>query len=311
MQAYTTDEQTIKHLDSLETEKRNLNSIGITSFSTLEILQCINNEDQTVALRVAQAFPAIEKAVELITARMKNKGRLVYVGAGTSGRLGYMDAAECRPTYGTKEDAIACVMAGGHKAVFTAQEMLEDEWEMAQEDLEKWGLQPEDVVLAASASGRTPYCISALDYANSIGAGTVALACNLHSEMANHAQVGIEVNTGAEVIMGSTRMKAGTAQKMVMNLISTTVMIKLGRTYDNLMVMITARNTKANHRLVRLFTTISDNPDETYAQQMLEAASGNLSIALLMSAFQIEQGAAKELLEKHNGHFANALGALK
>ena len=278
--------------------------------STMEMLACINNQDQTVALRVRDALPAIAQAVDLLEKRLTKGGRLVYVGAGTSGRLGFMDAAECRPTYGIGDDTVSCVMAGGQDAVFHANEQLEDKSNMAREDLVQWGLTPKDVVVAAAASGRTPYCISALDYARSIGAGAISIACNLQSEMSDHADVSIEVATGAEVVMGSTRMKAGTAQKLIMNMISTAVMIKLGRTYDNLMIMINSRNVKANNRVLRLFEEAVGKQDPYYAEEMLAKAEGNLSIAVLMDLTGQSYEICVATLAAHNGHFLRALEAL-
>ena len=305
------DQRTIRRLESLDTEQRNPASKGISAWPTMEMLRCINTQDQTVALRVADALPDIAKAVDLVVGRMERGGRLVYVGTGTSGRLGYMDAAESPPTYGCDEDTVACVMAGGHDAVFRAQELLEDHGEIARADLEAWGLRPADTVVAASASGRAPYCVSALDYAASIGAGTVALVCNTDSEMGRHAEVAIEIHTGAEVIMGSTRMKAGTAQKMVMNMISTAAMVRMGRTFDNLMVMIKAHNVKANHRMLRLFAQIVDNPDLDYAREMMEAADGDLSVAVLMALYGVTPERARDAIDEHGGHFGDVMQALE
>lgn len=305
------DQQTIQRLETLSTEQRNPASMGLSSWTTLELLRCINEQDQMVAHQVARVLPDIAKAVEIISERMERGGRLVYVGTGTSGRLGYMDAAECPPTYGCGEDAVTCVMAGGRDAVFHAHEALEDHGEIARSDLEKWGLKAEDTVVAASASGRTPYCVSALDYALSLGCGRVALVCNRDSEMARHADVAIEVDTGPEVIMGSTRMKAGTAQKMVMNMLSTAVMVRMGRTYDNLMIMIKARNTKANHRMLRLFSQAVGNPDLNHAREMLAAADGDLGLAVLMERTGFSLQEVQRALEAQHGHFDRALWSLE
>lgn len=182
------DQQTIQRLETLSTEQRNPASMSLSSWTTLELLRCINEQDQMVAHQVARVLPDIAKAVEIISERMERGGRLVYVGTGTSGRLGYMDAAECPPTYGCGEDAVTCVMAGGRDAVFHAQEALEDHGEIARSDLEKWGLKAEDTVVAASASGRTPYCVSALDYALSLGCGRVALG--MQPRLGNGASCG-------------------------------------------------------------------------------------------------------------------------
>lgn len=282
----------------LHTEQRNAATCGIDQMDTLTMLEKINAEDQTVALKVRQALGQIAQVVELIVPRMKQGGRLVYVGAGTSGRLGYMDAAECAPTYGMAQDAVACVMAGGHDAVFCAQEGLEDDAERGAADLKAWGLRPLDTVVAAAASGRTPYCVGALDYARSIGAGTVSLACNPHSAMGSHAQVAIEVDTGSEAIMGSTRMKAGTAQKMVMNMLSTAVMVRLGRTYDNLMICLHAKNEKISNRIIRLFNEATGAAGSDHAQEMLRRAGGRLDAAILMEKTGCSREAAEDALSQ-------------
>ena len=269
-------------LEQLHTEQRNTSTIGIASCTTLEMLEKINDEDQKVAAQVRKALPDVARAVELIVERMRHGGRLVYAGAGTSGRLGYMDAAECRPTYGIAENKVSCVMAGGRDAVFSAKESLEDDRAGAREDLRQWGLLPADVVVAAAASGRTPYCIGALDYPREIGAGAISIACNPGSAMSAHADVAIEVDTGAEAIMGSTRMKAGTAQKMIMNMLSTAAMVRLGRTYDNLMICLRARNGKIAYRMVRLYCEATGCTDEEEARRALRAADGQLDIAIFM-----------------------------
>lgn len=271
----------VQGVSQLHTEQRNPKTLGIDQMSTGEILKLINDEDQTVALKVQEALPAVEQAVELIVERVRRGGRMVYVGAGTSGRLGYMDAAECGPTYGLM-DTVTCVMAGGQDAVFRAKERVEDDAEGAARDLKAWGLSEKDVVIAIAASGRTPYCIGALDYAKEIGAGRVCIACNPHCEMAPHAQVAIEVDTGCEVVMGSTRMKAGTAQKMVMNMLSTAVMIRIGRTCDNLMVCMAAKNGKLGNRTIRLFSEATGETDTARIEQALLQAEGRLDVAILM-----------------------------
>ncbi|MDD3335858.1 MAG: N-acetylmuramic acid 6-phosphate etherase [Eubacteriales bacterium] len=263
----------------LHTEQRNPRSVGIAQMETLGILQTINKEDRTVADAVTLALPSVAKAVELIVPRAQAGGRLVYVGAGTSGRLGYMDAAECYPTYGS--DLVQCVMAGGRDAVFHAVEAEEDSAGAAKRDLEAFGLTAGDVVFAVAASGRTPYCVGALIYARQLGAASISMACNPHAEMSGYADVAIEVDTGAETIMGSTRMKAGTAEKMVMNMVSTTLMIRLGRTWDNLMIQMTAHNSKLNNRTLRLLEEAIGWEDDEHAAQILEKADGRLELAVL------------------------------
>ena len=272
----------MENISLLHTEQRNPDTVGFPELSTMEMLQKINREDQKIACAVEKALPAVAKAVDLIVPRMRKGGRMVYVGAGTSGRLGYMDAAECAPTYGVAYDRVMCVMAGGKEAVFRPQEALEDKAEAAVADLKAWNLSASDTVVAAAASGRTPYCIGALDYARSIGAGAVCVVCNPDSEMGKHAEVAIEVDTGCETIMGSTRMKGGTAQKMVMNMLSTTVMVKLGRAYDNLMICLTAKNGKISNRIVRLFKEATGETDSAKIREWLNAGEGRLEVSIAM-----------------------------
>ncbi|MEG0766743.1 MAG: N-acetylmuramic acid 6-phosphate etherase [Clostridia bacterium] len=298
-------------LAGLLTEQRNAHSLGIAEMSTRDMLTCINREDQTVAQRVAEAIPQIAQAVERIVPRMRAGGRMVYVGAGTSGRIGYMDAAECGPTYGVAEDRIACVMAGGRPAVFAPQEMLEDSKEMAASDLAAWGLTGQDVVIAAAASGRTPYCLGALQYAQELGALRIALSCNEGSEMGQAAEIAIEVATGPEVIMGSTRMKAGTAQKLLMNMLSTAVMLRLGRTCDNLMIHIRARNRKASCRVLRLFAEATGNHDPKAAERRLEEAQGQLPVAALCEMTGQPVATVRAALDQTDGDFAAARARLE
>lgn len=291
-------------VELLHTEQRNPATIGIDRLATLEMLETINREDQSVALAVQKALPQVAQAVDAIAQRMRRGGRMVYMGAGTSGRIGIMDAAECGPTYGV--DSISCLMAGGHEAVFHAQEAAEDSEEMGAKDLQIFGLRPEDCVVAAAASGRTPYCIGGLEYARSIGALAVSLACNPNAAMSSHADIAIEVDTGAEVVMGSTRMKAGTAQKMVMNMLSTGVMIRCGRTCDNLMVYMAAKNGKLNNRIVRLFSEAVGCEDTAYAQQRMAQAQGNLAAAVLMEKTGVDLDRAQQALAQTQD-FARAL----
>ena len=272
----------IENVGLLHTEQRNPDTIGFASLSTAEMLKKINNEDKKVALAVEKSLPQIEKAVDLIFERVNKGGRMVYVGAGTSGRLGFMDASECRPTYGVDEGRVTCVMAGGREAVFSAKENVEDDPVRAAQDLKDFGLTDLDTVIAVAASGRTPYCIGALDYAKSIGAGAVSISCNPGAKLSTHADAPIEVDTGCETIQGSTRMKAGTAQKMIMNMLSTTVMVKMGRTYDNLMVCLHCKNEKIGNRMIRLFNEATGCEGKDDAEKYMKAAEGKLDAAILM-----------------------------
>lgn len=287
-----------ERIELLHTEQRNPNTIGIADMPTLEMLERFNREDQGVAMAVHAALPQVAKAVDAIAARMRNGGRMVYAACGTSGRLGIMDAAECGPTYGIDYEDIICLMAGGHDAVFHAQEGKEDLPELGKNALKEFGLRALDTVVAAAASGRTPYCIGALDYARSIGALAVSISCNPGALMSHHADIPIEVDTGAEVIMGSTRMKAGTSQKMIMNMLSTGVMVRCGRTCDNLMIFIAANNGKISNRIVRLFNEATGCIDNAHAQEMLDKANGKLAIASLMEKSGCSCADVEEVLAK-------------
>ena len=302
------DDSNDKVIATLRTEQRSQETTGIASLPTLGILEKINDMDQTVAPAVRKVLSQAVPAVELIAEKIKAGGRLVYVGAGTSGRLGFMDAAECAPTYGT--DRVCCVMAGGREAVFRAQEAREDESYLAVNDLKSMELSSSDVVFAIAASGRTPYCIAALDYAAEIGAASISLSCNRDAVMSRHAKISIELETGPEVVMGSTRMKAGTAEKMVMNMISTAVMIRLGRTYDNLMIKLDCKNRKGRNRAARLFLEATGGDNIAYARKALETSGGSLEIAVLVELTGATVDQAKEALEKFNNHFSNALNWL-
>jgi len=304
-----TDDWDDNTISVLRTEQCNPETKGIASLPTIGILQKINDLDQTVATAVREALPQVALAVELITKKLESGGRLVYAGAGTSGRLGFMDAAECAPTYGT--DRVCCVIAGGRDAVFRAKETMEDESDLAAKDFESIGLAANDVLFAIAASGRTPYCIAALDYAAKVGAARVSLSCNRGAIISVHAQIGIELETGPEVVMGSTRMKAGTAEKMVMNMISTAVMIRLGRTWDNLMIKLNCKNQKGRNRAARIFAEATGKSDLAYARKALDNADGSLEIAVLTELTGAAKDEADEALEKCGRYFSKALDLLR
>ena len=299
------------NVSRLNTEQRNMDTVGIDKQDSETIVRWINREDKKVAYCVEKAVGQIAKAIDLLYERMKDGGRMVYVGAGTSARLAIMDAAECPPTYRTDYDTVITVMAGGRECVFRAQEQMEDEEEKACKDLKEINLGPLDTVVAATASGRTPYCMAALQYAESVGAGRVSIACNINSEVGKKAEVAIEVDTGAEVIMGSTRMKAGTAQKFVMNMLSTGVMIRLGRTYDNLLLGYEANNSKISDRNIRIYAEAIGNPDLNHAKEQLEKAQGNLRIAFFMEVYGISYERGRELVEQTGGNLKKALSILE
>lgn len=295
-------------LAALSTEARNPSSADIDAHDTLEILRIINAEDAKVAAAVATQIPAIARAVDAITAALRNGGRLIYLGAGTSGRLGILDASECPPTYGTNPEDIIGIIAGGREAIFRSAEHAEDDEALAVADLQAVRLNHKDVLIGIAASGRTPYVVSALRYAQSLKATTVALSCSDNNPMQAHADIAITPLVGAEVVTGSTRMKAGTAQKLVLNMISTAAMIRLGKVYRNLMVDVKPSNAKlvARQKNIVMQATGCDMPAAVAA---LQTADGEAKTAILMLLLNIDAPAARALLTAHHGHIRAALTA--
>jgi N-acetylmuramic acid 6-phosphate etherase len=276
-------------LEGLTTERENEKSLGLDEMTPLEIVTLMNAEDQTVAQAVNRVLPAIAKAVEAIVASFKAGGRLIYVGAGTSGRLGVLDASELPPTFGVDPGLAVALLAGGKEAMFQAKEGAEDDAGAGERDLGSLGLEERDAVVGISASGRTPYVIGALQYAKGVGARTIALACNRPSRMGSIADVAIEVETGPEVLTGSTRLKAGTAQKMVLNMLSTAAMVRMGKTYKNLMVDLRPTNEKLVNRACRILMKATGASYEE-AERALKAADDQVKVALVM----IRTGATAE-----------------
>ncbi|MGL5902034.1 MAG: N-acetylmuramic acid 6-phosphate etherase, partial [Cetobacterium sp.] len=240
------------NLKSLTTESRNVNTLNIDTVSTAEMVKIINDEDKKVAEAVATELPQIAEAIDGIVERMKKGGRLIYIGAGTSGRLGILDASECPPTYGVSEELVQGLIAGGVEAIFRAKEGAEDSKELAIQDLKDRELTANDTVVGLAASGRTPYVIGGLEYANEIGALTVSITCNADSSVAKEAKIAISPVVGPEVVTGSTRLKSGTAQKLVLNMLSTGSMIKMGKVYGNLMVDVQSTNEKLVERAKKI-----------------------------------------------------------
>lgn len=268
-------------INELETELRNPRTMELDNLPVLEMVKLMNMENQKVAEAVKSQNQVIAQVVEESSKRFNKGGRLIYCGAGTSGRLGILDAVELVPTYGLKPSQAIGLIAGGTQAVYQAVEGAEDSIELANQDLKKINLNSDDSVIAIAASGRTPYAIGALDYANKIGALSVALVCVSHSEMEEHAQYTIAPVVGPEVVTGSTRMKAGSAQKMVLNTISTGVMVKNGKVYQNLMVNVLPTNKKLVDRAVRIIAETTGCSDGD-ARQKLEEAKQNVPIAIVM-----------------------------
>lgn len=293
-------------LEKLLTEQPNPASERIDAKSSEEILRIINTEDQHVANAVAAEIPKIAKAVDEITGRLRNQGRLYYVGAGTSGRLGVLDAVECRPTFNVPEGMVRGILAGGAPAMMRAVEGSEDSAEAGAADLRVADFRAGDVLVGIAASGRTPYVLGALEHARSIGALTVGISCTPSSLLSQKAAIAIELLTGPEVITGSTRMKAGTATKLALNMISTAVMIRLGFVYGNLMVNVQPTNEKLRARAHRIVAELA-GVDETGAAALLEGAGNNVRVAVLMSRRGLDVEAARALLDRTGGRLTEAL----
>ena len=293
-------------LSTLTTEGRNTQSENIDMLSTEEMLRVINNEDQKVALAVEKVIPAITRAVDAIVAAFQQGGRLIYCGAGTSGRLGILDASECPPTYGTPREQVVALIAGGHQAILQAVENAEDSLTMGVEDLKDIQFNAQDVLVGIAASGRTPYVIAALNYARSLQAVTVALTCNENSEMTRLADIAIVPVVGAEVVTGSSRMKAGTAQKLVLNMLTTGAMIRTGKVYGNLMVDVEATNMKLVQRQINIVMEATGCQRQT-ATQALEACEGHCKTAIVMVLANLTSAQAKQLLHDNGGFIRQAL----
>lgn len=266
-------------LSHLTTEARNPASMDIDKKTTLEMLQIINDEDKTVAFAVEKVLPDVARAVDLIVPHLKSGGRLFYVGAGTSGRLGIVDASECPPTFGTPPELVQGIIAGGREAVFRSQEGAEDNADAGGRDAAERGFTAHDVLVGLSASGRTPYVIGALRYARSLGAATIGITCNDTAAMQDEVDVLIAPIVGPEVITGSTRMKSGTAQKMVLNMLSTVTMIQLGRVQSNLMVDMQTLCGKLRDRARRV-VALAAGVDEATAEAALQASDGQVREAI-------------------------------
>ena len=296
-------------IGKLTTEARNPRTSDIDSVSAFEMMKMINEEDKQVAFCIEKKLHVIAEAVDRIAEKYTNGGRLVYCGAGTSGRLGVMDAAECPPTYGVSADEVVGLMAGGSSTIQKAREGAEDSKELGEDDLREIGFSAQDVLVGIAASGRTPYVIGAIEYAKSLGALTVSLTCNENCPINDLADIAIAVEVGPEVISGSTRMKAGTAQKLVLNMISTGVMVKTGKVYGNLMVNMKASNEKLVDRAVRMIRTITD-VDEKTARQELEKNNRELRTTVFCLLSGLARSDALEVLERYKGHIKKALHSL-
>ncbi|MEU2281965.1 N-acetylmuramic acid 6-phosphate etherase [Streptomyces sp. NPDC013178] len=300
----------LSQLESLTTEAFRPDLADIDRLPTLDIARLMNGEDAAVPAAVAHRLPEIAAAIDAVAERMARGGRLIYAGAGTAGRLGVLDASECPPTFDTAPGQVVGLIAGGPQAMVTSVEGAEDSRELAEADLAALVLAPEDTVVGVSASGRTPYALGAVEYARSRGALTVGLACNAGSALAAAAEHGIEVVVGPELLTGSTRLKAGTAQKLVLNMLSTITMIRLGKTYGNLMVDVRASNEKLRARSRRIVSLATGAADEEI-EAALAATDGEVKQAILVLLAGVDGPTAARLLEESGGHLRAALAAAR
>ncbi|MGY0060654.1 N-acetylmuramic acid 6-phosphate etherase [Streptomyces sp. LZ34] len=301
-------EQLRAQLDTLTTEAFRPELAEIDRLETIEIARIMNGEDAAVPAAVATQLPRIAAAIDGIAVRMARGGRLIYAGAGTAGRLGVLDASECPPTFNTAPDQVVGLIAGGPAAMVTSIEGAEDSKELAAADLDALGVGADDSVVGISASGRTPYAVGAVEHARRLGALTVGLSCNAGSALAAAAEHGIEVVVGPELLTGSTRLKAGTAQKLVLNMVSTITMIRLGKTYGNLMVDVRASNEKLRARSRRIVSLATGAPDPQI-EAALAASEGETKHAILALLGGVDASTAARLLSESDGHLRAALEA--
>ncbi len=299
-------ENLLQTLSTLITEQRNPNSMNVDSLSALEIVQLMNEEDKRVPLAIEKCLPQIAQAVERIVAAFQQGGRLVYIGAGTSGRLGVLDASECPPTFGVSPEMVKGIIAGGERALRHPIEGAEDSKTQAMIDLQTIQFSSKDVLVGIAASGRTPYVIGALEYAKSLGSVTVSIASNPNSAMANIVDIAIDTVVGPEVLTGSSRLKSGTAQKLVLNMLTTASMILMSKCYQNLMVDVQASNEKLKARAIRIVMQATDC-DKALAEETLKQADQNAKLAIMMILSGLDRAQAEALLEKHHGKLQLAL----
>lgn len=287
------------------TEKRNKRSQQLHKESTYDVLKIMNEEDKTIAPIIEGALSDVERAVELMVTAVENGASVLYVGAGTSGRLGVLDASECPPTFGVDPNVVRGIIAGGDIALRNAVEDAEDSVASGAEDIDA-NVGPEDVVVGIASSGQTPYVIGAVNRARELGNKTIGISCNEGTKLSKEVDVAIELPIGAEVVTGSTRLKAGTAQKMVLNMLSTATMVKTGKVYENLMVNLQATNKKLHDRAAAIIQELTDIDKES-AMKAYEAADGDTKVAILMVMFDADKVSASTMIEKYNGNFVKAL----
>lgn len=295
-------------LQKIATEQRNPNTMNIDTLSTLDMVKLINQEDHRVADAVGEVTDKIAQAVDVIAEKLAAGGRLIYCGAGTSGRLGILDAVECPPTYSTDPETVQALMAGGYGAIFKAVEGAEDSKELGVRDMQNIDFSQKDVLVGIAASGRTPYVMGCMEYAKQLGAPTVAVTCCPGSELDQFADIGIAPAPGPEVVTGSTRMKSGTAQKMVLNMLSTGAMIKLGKVYGNLMVDVKPSNEKLIRRCVTIVCSAAECT-EAEATKALEECDYRPKVAIVMVLRGVDAETACAMLQKAEGRIAKVLEA--
>lgn len=300
------------NIKALPTEQRNEATITIDEVSTIEMVRMINNEDKKVAACVENHLEKIAAAIDAVAEKFAAGGRIVYCGAGTSGRMGFMDSAECPPTYGVSKDRVVSLMAGGINAISQAKEDAEDHPELGVEDLKGIGFTKADVLVGLAASGRTPYVTGAMEYARELGAVTVSVTCNESRDcpVNSLADYPIGIYAGPEAITGSTRMKAGTVQKLVLNMLSTGVMVKTGKVYSNLMVNMRLSNQKLVQRARKIVAEIT-GADEAEIERLLTQTGGNMPLTIFMLFTGCPEDEARERLARENGHIKNALTAFR
>lgn len=294
------------NIESLTTETRNMNTMNLDKMSVIEVLKTMNTEDKQVPVAIENALPEIESVVYQIVASFRKGGRLIYTGAGTSGRLGILDAAECVPTFGTEPEMVQGLIAGGMSAMTVAVEGAEDSRELGKADLEAIGLTENDIVIGIAASGRTPYVIGGLLYATEVGATTATISCNKGAEISKYASFPIEVEVGPEILTGSTRLKSGTAQKLVLNMLSTVSMIGIGKVYKNLMVDVRPTNEKLVERAKRIIMEATDCSYELAEKTFVEADE-NVKVAIVMILTEATKVEAQEKLVSGNGFIRETL----
>ncbi|WP_127849779.1 N-acetylmuramic acid 6-phosphate etherase [Lacticaseibacillus hulanensis] len=294
------------NLAGLTTETRNKNTMNLDTMSVHDFVRVMNAEDQTVPVSVSHALPEIETAINAIIDSFNRGGRLIYIGAGTSGRLGVLDAAECVPTFGVDPEMVQGFIAGGSSAMTVAVEGAEDSLELGKADLEQAKLTAKDTVVGIAASGRTPYVVGGLDYANEVGAHTVSLAANSDAVISKHAKIAIEVPVGPEILTGSTRLKSGTAQKLVLNMLSTGSMVGIGKVYKNLMVDVRPTNEKLVARSKRIIQQATDC-DEATASKAFADADQNVKLAIVMVLTDLDKDEARARLDRGKGFIRAAI----